>query len=108
MYGEDKELLEQTYALAVENNRLLKKMRRGAWFGFFFKLLFWGIMLGIPVWLYFTMFQPIMDQALGALEQVQDVTGQVQGLPNIPTDQLQKLLEILPNIDISAITGGQN
>ncbi len=103
MYEDREELLEQTYALAVENNKLLKKMRAGARWGFLFKLLFWIVMLGLPVWLYFTVLQPIIDQGLGVLDQVQDLTGKT----GLQAGQLQELLNTLkssvPGLDIPGI-----
>jgi hypothetical protein len=107
MYEGGETLLEQTYAIVKENNRLLKGMRRSARIGIFFKILFWAAILGVPVWIYFTIAQPIIQQSLDALNQVQTVTGQVQNLPQVSTDQLQRLLDLLPNIDIGAITGEQ-
>jgi len=83
---DQEELLQRTYALAKENNKLLKKMRRGAWLGFIVKMI---IFVGIPIWTYFTFLQPILGQAMGMLEQVQGAAGsagatasQVQGLLN--------------------------
>ena len=96
MYEGKETLLEQTYTLAVENNKLLKKMRTGARIGFVFKLMFWAAMLGVPVWMYFTILQPVIQQSLGALEQVQNVTGVVGS----QSGQIEKLINALPNLDI--------
>ena len=67
-------------------------------------------MLGVPVWLYFTILQPIVAQGLGVLDQVQSAAGQVQdltGKTGLQTGQLQELLNSLkssvPGLDIPGI-----
>ncbi len=96
MESDREDLLERTYALAKENNRLLKKLRHGTWIAFVFKLLFWAVMLGIPLWMYFTVLQPIIQQGMGVLEQVQGVTGQA----GIQTDKIDELLKAMPSLDV--------
>jgi len=88
------DLLERTYALAKENNRLLKKLRHGTWIGLIFKLLFWAVMLGVPIWMYFTVLQPVIQQGMGVLEQVQGVAGKA----GVQTDKVQGLLNSLNSI----------
>ena len=90
---DQEELLQRTYALAKENNKLLKKARHGAWIGFIFKLLFWGAMIGIPIWMYMTVLQPI-------LQQVMPVVGQVQGLVPGGVSGMQGILDSLPSMDM--------
>ncbi len=101
MHESKEDLLEQTYALVVENNKLLKKMRAGARWGFLFKLLFWILMLGVPIWLYFNLLQPIIQQSLDALQQVQGAVGQAQDLSNninLQGVDIQRLLKSIPNL----------
>jgi hypothetical protein len=66
------ELLEKTYALARENNKMLRKMRRAAFWGWVFKIIFWAIFLGVPIWLYFQFFQPVLDEFMGTYAQLQE------------------------------------
>ncbi len=84
---DNEELLKRTYALAKENNKLIKKMRRGAWFGFFFKVL---IFVGVPIWGYFTFLQPIIDQIIS-------VASNLPGVPNGVPGEIN-LLEVLKTI----------
>lgn len=74
---DQEELLERTYALEVENNRLLKRMRRNAWISGMFKLLLLALTIGVPVWFYFTFLQPVVNQASSAYGQVQQVGAQM-------------------------------
>ncbi len=91
---DNEELLQRTYALAKENNKLIKKMRRGAWFGFIVKLI---IFIGIPVWSYFTFLQPILDQIIGMVGQMQGVAGQA----GVTASQMQGILNniSIPGLD---------
>ena len=96
------ELLEKTYKLAVQNNKMLRGMKRAAFWGTIFKLIFWAIALGIPVYLYFTFFQPILTDLLNTYAQIQATGAQIQGQVNsLPIDQLQDLLENIPGVDFA-------
>jgi len=89
-------LLEQTYALTVENNRLLKKMRRGSRIGLVFKLVFWAVMLGLPIWMYFTILEPMLQQGMGVLQQVQGVAD----MAGTQSQQVKGLLDSIPGLDL--------
>ena len=90
-YNRD-EILEETYALAKENNKMLKRMRRAAWIGGVFKLLFWVAMIGVPAWLYYEYAQPIVGQLVDTISQVQGASTQIQQMGG-SMQQLQKLNE---------------
>ncbi len=91
MQIDQEELLQRTYALAKENNKLIKKMRRGAWFGFIVKTI---IFIGIPIWSYFTFVQPMLGQVMGMLGQVQGATGKA----GATAAQVQGLLDSIPGL----------
>ena len=59
MDPEIKHLLEETHALARENNRILRAIRRSQWIGFIFKLIIWAIVLLLPLYLYQHYLQPL-------------------------------------------------
>ena len=86
------ELLQRTYALAKENNKLLKKMRRGAWIGFIIKLI---VFVVLPWWMYITFLQPLLGQVVGVFGKVQDTAQNV----GITPQQLQQLLHTVPGLD---------
>lgn len=73
----EEELLQRTYALEVENNRLLKKIRRSAWIGFLFKIAFLALTIGLPIWVYFTFLQPVVGQANQTYEQMKGMGAQM-------------------------------
>jgi len=88
---DQEELLQRTYALAKENNKLIRKMRRGAWVGFIIKMI---IFIGIPLWSYFTFIQPMLGQVMGMVGQVQGATGQA----GATAAQVQGLLDSIPGL----------
>lgn len=103
------ELLRKTYNLALHNNKMIRKMRRDAFWGMVFKLVFWAVMLGIPLYLYFTILQPMLGDVLDTYAQLQQTGAQMQEAGTklqvmsdaIPLEQLQGLLQNIPSVDFS-------
>jgi hypothetical protein len=71
MDPEAKQLLKETLALAKDNHRMLRAMRRDQWLGFIAKVVFWLVVLILP--LYFL--QPYLGSFLSAAE-LQNVLNQ--------------------------------
>lgn len=69
MDKEDKNLLRENLKLNRENNRLLKKMRRGMLFSSFFRLLYWLIIIGASLGTYYYL-QPYIDEAKNTYNQI--------------------------------------
>lgn len=96
--SEDRDLLERTFKLARDNNRMLQSMNRAAMFNGLFRFLAWGVVLAGSVWLYFNYLGPLMESTTGMLNQAQgvssDASNQFETLKNA-FDALQK---VLPNI----------
>lgn len=107
------EMLEEVHALALENNKILKSMRRSSRFGFLLKILVWAAVIGLTAWLYSNILQPIFDQLGAAMDQIQAtgtqlqaagskigaVTEAAQPLTDIASQSagyLGKLLDLLP------------
>ncbi len=83
---EMKELLE----LTRDNNKLLRKMRRHAIFGNITRLIYWAIIFGVPVFLYYYFIQPQLggiidtyDTVKTGAESVQNIGRQADGLGGI-------------------------
>ncbi|PIQ91919.1 MAG: hypothetical protein COV70_01670 [Parcubacteria group bacterium CG11_big_fil_rev_8_21_14_0_20_39_22] len=53
MDQEERELLRRTAKLAQENNQMLKKMRRSAFFGKLLHLFYWVVIIGLSVAVYY-------------------------------------------------------
>lgn len=60
-----KELMEQNKELLKENNELLRKIHRNGLFAFWFRILWYTLLIGLPFALYFYVLEPYFA-ALGA------------------------------------------
>ena len=71
MDEEGKRLLRQNLELSRENNKMLKRIRRDARIGLLFRILWIAIIIGVPVFLYFTFLQPYVADVLDFYDGVQ-------------------------------------
>ncbi len=83
MQGDDttieiKYLLEKNTELLKENNLLLKKLHRNAVWGFWFRIVWYLFLIGLPFALYFYILEPYFE-ALGSSYEVFSV-----GMQEIP------------------------
>jgi len=74
------QLLQEIYKLARDNNRMLHAMRRNAFIGGIVKLAIYALLVGVPIWFFLTYMMPVLNSAVGAINQVQ---GQIQGAQNV-------------------------
>ena len=81
-------LLKKNLELSEENNKILKKMRRGALLGGLLKLVWIAVIIGVPVYLYINFLAPVVDQVLEATQTVQEVGGKVGDLQNNLQNQI--------------------
>lgn len=84
---EEKHLLEENLVLTKDNHRMLRAIRRDQWLSFIGKLIFWAIVLALPLYLYQQYLQPLV-------EQFSTITGTATSGPfGLPTSaDLQKLI----------------
>ena len=95
MDDDTRQLLKKTLKVAEENNRLLKRMRRNAFFGGILRLMWWAVIIGLPVYLYFTVFEPYL---VDLNETYEALKGGIENLQQIP-NPLEGLLDRLPGIN---------
>jgi hypothetical protein len=73
--------LEEIHALAKDNHRMLRAIRRGQWFSFFSSIIFWLAVLVLPLYLYQQYLAPIISK-------ISETTGMstttTSGLFNVP------------------------
>ena len=83
-------LLEENLAVAKDNNRLLREMRRNAILGLIAKIVIWLVILGVPLFFLSSYLGPLMEAFSG-----QASTGQLpSGLFGLPSEeQLNRLIE---------------
>lgn len=60
MDPELKRLLEETRALAKDNHRMLRAIRRDQWFSFFARIIIWVIVLALPLYIYQQYVEPLI------------------------------------------------
>ena len=84
------ETLTQILRLTEDNNRMLHRMRRNAFWGGLMKFVFYIIVLVIaPLWLYTTYFAPILQQLHDTYAQMQGTGAKAQA----QFSDIQKLLD---------------
>lgn len=86
--------MNELLRLARENNRMLKGMRRNAFWGGVFRLVMWIAFIIIPLWLYMQYVAPMMTQMLATYEQIQGANASAQaqfGQMSQYLDQLKSL-----------------
>ena len=61
MDPELKRTLDEIHALAKDNHKMLRAIRRDQWLGLIGKIIVWAIVLALPLFLYQHYFQPIIS-----------------------------------------------
>ncbi|MCX6788238.1 MAG: hypothetical protein NT108_03720 [Candidatus Kaiserbacteria bacterium] len=89
MDPELKRHLEEIHALAKDNHRMLRAIRRDQWFSFFSRIIIWVVVLVLPLYLYQQYLGPIIAK-FSAVSGVPISGTNVFGLPT--TADIQKLL----------------
>ena len=83
MDPESKQLLEKTYSLVEENNKILHKMRHAQKVASFMRIVYWLLIIGISIGAFYFL-QPYVNK----LEKFIGSTGisidQLKGLTNLP------------------------
>lgn len=71
--------LTELVRLTQENNRMLRAMRRNAFWGGLIKFILYVLVLVVaPLWLYSTYLAPVMDQVLETYQQIQSTGARAQ------------------------------
>lgn len=83
-------LVRRNLELSKENNLILRRMRRSAAWGTFFKIIWLGIVIGVPVIVYYYFLVPYYESFNQSYQQFQE---QVEGV-NIPG--FGSLIKLLP------------
>lgn len=73
MTPDEKSLLERTYRLSVENNEILRSIRRGNRWSMAMRLLYWAVIIGASVGAYYFI-QPYINA-------VTEAYGNISGSP---------------------------
>jgi|GEM_PF-641268 len=77
-----KKLLEENLAVAKDNNRLLREMRRNAILGLIAKIVIWLVLLGVPLFFLSSYIGPLMEAFSGQSEGAQSIPAGLLGFPS--------------------------
>lgn len=88
--------LEELLRLTKDNNRMLHKMRRNAFFGSVVKFVVWAAFVIIPLWLYMQYLAPVMTSVMDTMEQIQGTNANAQAQFGGMSESLQKLRDQFP------------
>ena len=89
--AELKKLLEENLAVAKDNNRLLREMRRNAILGLVAKIVIWLVLLGVPLLFLSAYLGPLMDAFTGQSPSGAAIPGGLFGIPS--EEQINDLIE---------------
>ena len=73
-HEEIKRLLVENQRLLIENNQLLHKMRRTALISSFFRLVWFVIVVSIPIYIYFNYIQPNIDSIKAKIDNFEQLS----------------------------------
>lgn len=107
MDPEDRDLLERTFKLARDNNRMLQDMSRAALFSGLFRILAWVIVAGGSLWLYFNYLGPAVQSLTGTMDQVQGAGENANNQFQMFRSLVESLQKTLPNVSNATITPTQ-
>ncbi len=82
---EIQEYLDRIYELVKENNKMLKAEKRARFFGGIMKIIWWAIIIGLPILLYYKFIAPVLGN-------MQDAIAQLEGLSRV-NPQIGKQIE---------------
>ena len=88
MYHEDEELeglLRENTRLVRENNKLLHKLWRAEVTGFWTKVLFYVLLIGVPVVIYQYYFEGYVEQMRKTYDSLRDAAEELQNIPPLNT-----------------------
>jgi len=88
--SETERLLRENLALSKQNNYLLRKIRRGALWQTVFSLVYWALLIGIPVYLYYTYLVPSLQGISATYQSLGEKAGSLGQVPQQFKDLLQK------------------
>ncbi len=71
--------MQEMYRLTKENNKMLHKMRRNAFWGGLIKILIYAVLfLAVPLWLYTTYVAPVFESTMRTMNQIQGTGAKAQ------------------------------
>ncbi|MDO8561753.1 MAG: hypothetical protein Q7S05_02915 [bacterium] len=91
MIDADRQMQEEILRLEKDNNRMLHKMRRNAFWGGVLKVIFWIAIIVAPIWFYSAYLAPVVQSFQNTVDQVQGTGAKAQEQLNGFQEMLNKL-----------------
>lgn len=88
-------LLRETLELEKENNRMLKKIRRSGIITTVITIVYWGLLIGVPLYIYYSYVQPYMNEISSSYSQIKQQVDGIKNAESILPEGIQKLLNYL-------------
>ena len=88
MDAESKKLLEDTFALAQENNKILHSMKRAMWLGRVMSIVYWALIIGSTIGAYY-LIQPYVDAVSNAYDGASEKVDSLNTVINLFTNSGQ-------------------
>ena len=89
----DEQKLEEMYKLTRENHAMLRSMRRSAFIGGAFKLVWWILILVVLPYITWLYLQPYLDTIMAQYQTIQEQSGAFSS----QASELQKQMNSIPN-----------
>ncbi|MDO8514203.1 MAG: hypothetical protein Q7S50_01525 [bacterium] len=90
---------QEIYKLVRENNKMLHAMRRNAFWGGIIKfLLYTGLFIVLPFWLYMTYLAPMLQSTMQAVNQIQGTGAKAQAQFGSFQEMLKQFETMFPKI----------
>ncbi len=81
MNPQDRDLLQKTYDLAKDNNKILHGIRRSNRWSAVMRVIYWAVIIGASFGAYYYI-QPYLDTAMKAYSQIQGDINNVKNVTN--------------------------
>tara|TARA_B100000508_G_scaffold60333_1_gene47289 strand:- start:329727 stop:330044 length:318 start_codon:yes stop_codon:yes gene_type:complete len=88
-------MVKESLRISKENNRRIRGIQRGMFMSGIIRLIIWGVILGLPIFIYFSLLKPYVDGATTTFETIKSGdTSILQQFINIPgLDAFQNAIE---------------
>lgn len=90
MDPKERELLEETHELVLENNKILHRLQRSARWSKFFRFVYWVLIIGTSVGAYYFL-QPYIDKVIGVYTGMQNDLSNVKNVTSQASDLLDQI-----------------
>jgi len=63
-------MVKESLRISKENNRRIRGIQRGMFMSGIIRLIIWGVILGLPIFIYFSLLKPYVDGASNTIEDI--------------------------------------